>query len=298
MKSNVKSSGMFFIPQKSSGHYLPENVQKVVMSAKSSKARYLGNKLFHINIYLPKSLQIEQLKKEILKTNNKLFLLSECNNFGRKFFEPERYENESFYNCFGILNENEYLQYLNCSTNETDLETTLPKFDLITDYLALIEYYDDLRFDFNEVENGREIPNPETRYQLQTKLNDTQRGKLFELLLSNKYIAPSTNKESFIWVFGGKQPQPSNWQPIEWIDKSITRKEPNIQTLYELLYLLEVDKDTSATNPNNLYRKMEFCFNGFVNIAAKNPSSIQQNTPRQIQLKTIIEEVEKVEAQK
>lgn len=297
MKDSKKNTGSFFIPPKSSGQYLPENVQQLILLTKKNKARDLSNKLFHSNIYLPKSLQIEQLKKEILKTNNKLFLLSERNNFGRKFFENERYENDSFYNCFGTLNENEYLQYLIYSASKTDLKIDLPKFDLITDYLALIDYYDDLRFDFNEVENGRGIPNPETKYQLQTKLTDEQRSELFELLLSNKYIAPTTDKESFIWAFGGKI-QPSNWQPIEWIDKSKTRHEHNMKTLYELLYLLGVDKDTSAKTPNNLYRKMEFCFDGLVNIAEKNPSKIEQDTERKRLLKTIIEEVEKVEAQK
>lgn len=133
--------------------------------------------------------------------------------------------------------------------------------------------------------------------QFETSLTDTQRSKLFDLLLSRKYIAPSTNKESFIWAFGGKI-QPSNWQPIKWIDKSKTRHEHNMKTLYELLYLLGVDKDTSAKNPNNLYRKMEFCFDGLVNIAEKNPSKIEQDTDRKRLLKTIIEEVEKVEAQK
>jgi len=136
-----------------------------------------------------------------------------------------------------------------------------------------------------------------TTKQLQTTLTDIQRGKLFDLLLSSKFIAPSTNKESFIWVFGGKE-EPTNWQPIEWIDKSPTRHEPNSKTLFELLYLLGVDKDTSANNPNNLYRKMEFCFIGIDNIQSKNTYSIQGKTKRQLQLNTILEEVEKVRAQK
>lgn len=298
MANKLKNTGSFLILPKGSGVYLPENVQQLILIAKRNKARDLSSKLFQSNIYLPISLQIEQLKNEILKTNNELFLLSESNNFGRKIFEPEKYENDSFYNCFAILNENEYLQYLNYSASETDLKT-LPKFNLITDYLALIDYFDDLRFDFNEVENGRKMPNPETRYQLQTKLNDTQRGKLFELLLSNKYIAPTTDKASFIWAFGGKQPQPSNWQPIEWIDESEKRHETNSKTLYELLYLLRVDKDTSAKNKYNLYRKMEFCFSGIEkNLINKNTHTTEQNTPRKKLLKTFIEEIKKVEAQK
>lgn len=297
MKSNNKNTGMFFNPPKSSGVYLPESVKQMILLAKKQKAWNLSDKLFNSNIYLPISLQIEQLKNEILNTNNKLSLLSEGNNFGRKFFEPERYENDSLYNCFGILDDTEYLQYLNYSASETDIKT-LPKFDFITDYLALIEYFDELRFDFNEVEKGRNLPNPQTRYQLQTKLkNDNQRGKLFELLLENNYIATTTDKDSFIWAFGGNL-QPKQFQPIDWIDKSTTRHEANIQTLYELLYLLGVDKDTSPKNPYNLYRKMDFCFSGLVNVQSKNPHSIQQKTERYTLLKTILEEVEKVKAQK
>lgn len=138
---------------------------------------------------------------------------------------------------------------------------------------------------------------PPPAKQFKTSLTDTQRGKLFELLVLNRFI-PDKDKEGFIWAFGGEQNQPSNWQPIEWIDKSTTRKEPNIQTVYELLYLLGVDPDTSANNPNNLYRKMEFCFSGFKNFAVKNPTRAQQNTPRQMLLKSIIDEVKKVEAQR
>jgi len=285
---------------------LPEDMQLLIIYAISDKESVLNN-LYKLTLYLPKNLQIELIKKEILKTNNELFLLSERNNFSRIIFDIENPENFSMYakfmdndflDCFDILNDTEYLQYLNYSESETDLNT-LPKFDLITDYLALIEYYDYLMICFNAVEAGGEIPAPKSNYQLQTKLiDDTQRGKLFDLLLNNNYIAPTTDKESFIWAFGGEQPQPNNWQPIEWVDRSITRKEPNIQTLFELLYLLGVDTDTSANNPNNLYRKMEFCFSGFKNIAAKNPYSIQQNTDRQRLLKSIIEEVKKVEAQK
>ncbi len=134
MKDSKKNTGSFFILPKSSGQYLPENVQQLILLTKKNKARDLSNKLFHSNIYLPKSLQIEQLKKEILKTNNKLFLLSERNNFGRKFFENERYENDSFYNCFGTLNENEYLQYLIYSASKTDLKIDLPKLQIVGEH--------------------------------------------------------------------------------------------------------------------------------------------------------------------
>lgn len=309
MKNKAKNSGSFFIPQRSRWDDLPENVQKVILHAKSNKARGLVYNFFHTARHLPKSLQIEQTKRETFKINKKLFLLSKRNDFGREWVEPEKYGAECFHNCFGILNENEYLQY-SMSENEnlqysvgengirqypireTDLVIMLPKVDLITDYLALVEYYDDLIFSFNEVENGRKLQAPKTRHQLQTKLTDSQRGKLFDLLVADGFI-PNTNKEGFIWAFGSEHPQPANWEQIEWIDKSTTRHEPNVQTLYELLFLLGVDKDTSANKPSNLYRKIEYCFHPLKNLAVKNPFTAKQNTPRKKLLKTIIEEAQK-----
>ena len=302
MQQSVIDNAEFFGYSLQRRQSLPEHVEILVLRAIADKESVLNN-LYKLTLYLPKTLQIELIKKEIFKTNNKLSLLSERNNFIRLVFDidrddnwnwHEKFKNNDYNDCFDTLNATEYLQYLNYS----HIGTTLPKFDLITDYLALIAYYDYLMICFDAVDNGREIPNNKPQYQLQTMLTDTQRGKLFELLLKHEYIAPATNKESFIWAFGGEQPQPNNWQPIEWIDKSTKRKETNIQTLYELLYLLGVDKDTSAKKRPNLYDKMKFCFSGLVHIQSKNPHSTQQKTTRQIQLKSIIEEIEKVEAQK
>ena len=128
--------------------------------------------------------------------------------------------------------------------------------------------------------------------QLQTELTVKQRGELYELLISNGFISGSTDKEGFIWAFGGEnEKQPGHWEPIEWIDKSVTRHEPNIQTLFELLYLLGVSNNTETSNPNNLYRKIEYYFKDFKNIAAKNPFEAQQKTERQKLLKQIIEKL-------
>lgn len=279
---------------------------------------------------LPLSLQNEYTKNLIFENNNKLMSIEKTRGFARPKIKDEQYfcgkeyiievimrftgvEQFNQYFKFSISNEdvNSFLNY-----NKIGFETSnpikieLPDFKELIEYIILLINYTDLLLNYNneeekiiiENQNTLPIPTPEpkskpTPHQLQTNLTDTQRGKLFDLLVLHGFI-PETDKEGFIWALGGEQTQPSNWQPIEWIDKSITRKEPNIQTLFELLYLLGVDKDTSANNPNNLYRKMEFCFNGFVNIAAKNPCSIQQKTDRQRLLKSILEDVEKVRAQK
>ena len=128
-------------------------------------------------------------------------------------------------------------------------------------------------------------------FQFQTNLTDEQRGKLFDLLVKNEFISNGNNKDSFIWAFGGEK-QPDNFEQIEWVDKSTTRKEPNMQTFYELLHLLGVRIDTGANSEHNLYRKIEYCFKGFVNIQAKKTESgAMQNTPRKILLKKIVDQV-------
>ena len=130
------------------------------------------------------------------------------------------------------------------------------------------------------------------QYQFTNDLTDEQRGKLFELLVEHGFISGSTDKAGFIWAFGGKNEKPSNWEPIKWIDESVTRHEPNMQTLFELLYLLKIDSDTKPSNPNNMYNKMRYCFANLKNVAAKNQYKAQQNTERQKLLKQIIEDID------
>jgi hypothetical protein len=52
--------------------------------------------------------------------------------------------------------------------------------------------------------------------QLKTKLTDTQRGKLFELLVSGGFITDTTNREGFIWAFGGVNNEYTSIS-IEWL---------------------------------------------------------------------------------
>jgi len=127
----------------------------------------------------------------------------------------------------------------------------------------------------------------------QSTLTLPQIETLFEQL-KGSYIDENTNPDHFKAIFKN-EPLPNDFEPVKWIDKSRTRHENNIQTLYELLYLLKeynyLDKtnfDTTATNENNLYRKIENFFAGFQNISVKNPCKIMQDTTRKNKLKEIV----------
>lgn len=281
---------------------VPGAVNELIDILKHEKAATLDNIQYYNNVFLPKPLQLEQLKNDILETNIKINTMAWENGFTR----TEPIENDNFLEryCFGGISNEEYQQYVDFAFDEEDLwifkkrffdfgedvhkQIELPKIELITDFLALLEYYNNLVEDF---EKGERTP-PPARNQLQTKLTDEQRGKLFELLVENGFISGTTDKAGFIWAFGGKNEKPNNWEPIEWIDESITRHEPNMQTLFELLYLLKIDSDTKASNPNNMYNKMRYCFANLKNVAAKNQYKAQQKTERQKLLKKILEDID------
>ena len=193
---------------------VPENVRELIDIVKHEKASTMDNIQFYNNVFLPKPLQLEQLKKDILETNIKINTIAWENEFNRT--EPAENEILLFeHYCLGGITNNEYQQYIT-DFDEVDMKVfktlffkygeykpeqiTLPKFELITDFLALLEYYNNLVEDF---EKGERTP-PPARNQLQTKLTDEQRGKLFELLVENGFISDTTDKAGFIWAFGGK----------------------------------------------------------------------------------------------
>lgn len=283
---------------------VPDTVRELIDIVTHEKASTMDNIQYYNNVFLPKPLQLEQLKKDILETNIKINTIAWENEFKRT--EPAENEILLFeHYCLGGITNNEYQQYIT-DFDEVDMKVfktlffkygeykpeqiTLPKFELITDFLALLEYYNNLVEDF---EKGERTP-PPARNQLQTKLTDTQRGKLYELLVKNGFISGTTDKTGFIWAFGGESEKPNNWEPIEWIDKSVTRHEPNMQTLFELLYLLKIDNDTTASNPDNMYNKIRYIFKYSKDIASKNPYKAQQRTKRQKLLKDIIEEIDTI----
>ena len=299
-------------------YYFYELFREIRMLPKSLQNEYLNNLVFdlHYNVkILSRPIGVRMPAKDHVSTKSALLrgYLGEPTrqpspyNFNQEFniecvrpivgyfyqINNCKFDYKTIYN--DIINTNVSNTFI--SVEKIDPKSRLTNIFEFVSFLGLLKYYYKL---VNHIIDNKPIqelkPKPEPK-QFQTNLtDDSQRGKLFDLLVENGFI-PNINKDSFIWAFGGEK-QPNNFEQIEWIDKSTTRKEPNIQTLFELLYLLGVDKDTSANNPNNLDRKMQFCFSGWKNIAAKNPCSIQQKTKRQLQLNIIIEEAEKVEAQK
>ncbi len=52
--------------------------------------------------------------------------------------------------------------------------------------------------------------------QLQTKLTDTQRGKLFDLLVSGEFIPATSDREGFVWAFGGVNDKYTSFK-TEWL---------------------------------------------------------------------------------
>lgn len=65
-----------------------------------------------------------------------------------------------------------------------------------------------------EFKKINEPKKPRKLNQLKTKLTDTQRGKLFELLVLHGFI-PDKDKEGFIWAFGGKNDNYTSYS-TEW----------------------------------------------------------------------------------
>lgn len=221
---------------------IPDRVNKFINRVINCKCDGLTTNQFGYNFYLPKSLQIEHLKKTIFKINTKITTISKKNNFSREHSAFETIESDKsilFRLCRNTFIESEYNEYLNFNLGEKDFFTAsgqylfkdsglemdrdkidfvLPKFELVTDYLALLEYYNELVEDFKKVEEGGELTNPKTKNQLQTKLTDDhQRGKLFELLVSNGFI-PDNDKDGFIWAFGGVDDNCTTYS-TEWLKK-------------------------------------------------------------------------------
>ena len=123
----------------------------------------------------------------------------------------------------------------------------------------------------------------------ESKLTDPQISSLYEQMQGNYFNTSPENLTAFL--NGGDLDD----IVIKWIDKSTTRHEPNKSTIYEFLYLLRQynyiesnEFDTTSSNPNNLYRKLETVFFDINNFPQSNPHNIQRNTDRQKELEIII----------
>lgn len=139
---------------------------------------------------------------------------------------------------------------------------------------------------------NQDKPSQQEQKSFKSTLSELQKKKLHKALIKDEYIDSTTNESDFITVFGGSLPVGFN--QIIWIDKSIKRHEPNVQTLFELLYLLKPYfdynyTDTAATNESNFYRLIENCFADVKNLPEKNKYKALSDTPRKKQLKSIVD---------
>ena len=147
---------------------VPDTVLELIDIVKSEKAK----DLFFVNnqstVFLNEDLQIDKLKKDITETNDKINSIAWNNTFRRDLTANEG--KDEFFK-WGITQEelNQYVDYKfdlqlfknrYFSGEDADQEITLPKFDLITDFLALLEYYDKLNEKLTMLQKVDEAPVP------------------------------------------------------------------------------------------------------------------------------------------
>ena len=92
----------------------------------------------------------------------------------------------------------------------------MPLFDELIEYLGYWEFYKYLISTYEEILNEKtQLKSKNKPNQLQTKLTDTQRGKLYDLLVRLGYL-PDKDKEGFIWAFGGVNDNYTSYS-TEWL---------------------------------------------------------------------------------
>lgn len=291
-------------------YYFYELFREITMLPKSLQDEYLNNLVFdlHYNVkILSKPIGVRMPAKDHVDTKRPLLRAY----LGEPTRQPRPYNFNQEFNTNCVWPIIEYFYQINnrefdyktiyndiINTNVSNTFITVEKIDPksrltnvfeFVSFLGLLKYYYKLVNHIIDKKPIQELKPEQKPKQLKTDLTDNQKGKLFDLLVKNKFISNGTNKDSFIWAFGGKK-QPDNFEPIEWIDAP--EKQPNntnMQTLYELLYLLE----EGVINPKNAYNyeAINFCFKDLKDIRNKNPYKIMNDTPRKILLKEIVDQV-------
>jgi len=215
-----------------------ENTVELVKRYSWAKNFVLGISLFKNINYLPKSIQIEFLKSEIIRVNTTLYNYSKKHSFNR----PDS-DNKHFWDTKFILDlikkfsSGRHYEYINYDIDvdeidrisrhlksdefwTTPIEINLPYFKDLTDCLSLLMHYLELVEDYEALKSGGRIANPEARRQLKPLgFNNYQRGKLYDLLVSSNCIPATTLKTGFIWAFGGENSDFSTFT-IKWEEKS------------------------------------------------------------------------------
>ncbi|MBP7212508.1 hypothetical protein KBA27_06705 [bacterium] len=246
---------------------IPETVQELIQSVIRSKASNYEFEFYKENIYLPLTLQKTNLEQRILSTNLELIRLSKEYNFSRlqetdystgnndgvnenDLDENDRYNLASiFLDC---LTKDEFEEYSRCEFSDKDLitiknwyrrgfgrkiEITLPRFELITDYFGLINFFDSLIQDFD---SDYKVKNPATKYRFKTNLTESKIQNLFEVLIDKECISPQTSQDEFLWIFGVDNSKVDIGY-IEWL-KSKSMAVYFIDMLYAFNFLTNFDK--------------------------------------------------------
>lgn len=246
---------------------IPETVQEMIQSVIRSKASNYEFEFYKENIYLPLTLQKTNLEQRILSTNLELIRLSKEYNFSRlqetdystgnndgvnenDLDENDRYNLASiFLDC---LTKDEFEEYSRCEFSDKDLitiknwyrrgfgrkiEITLPRFELITDYFGLINFFDSLIQDFD---SDYKVKNPATKYRFKTNLTESKIQNLFEVLIDKECISPQTSQDEFLWIFGVDNSKVDIGY-IEWL-KSKSMAVYFIDMLYAFNFLTNFDK--------------------------------------------------------
>lgn len=246
---------------------IPETVQELIQSVIRSKASNYEFEFYKENIFLPLTLQKTNLEQRILSTNLELIRLSKEYNFSRlqetdystgnndgvnenDLDENDRYNLASiFLDC---LTKDEFEEYSRCEFSDKDLitiknwyrrgfgrkiEITLPRFELITDYFGLINFFDSLIQDFD---SDYKVKNPATKYRFKTNLTESKIQNLFEVLIDKECISPQTSQDEFLWIFGVDNSKVDIGY-IEWL-KSKSMAVYFIDMLYAFNFLTNFDK--------------------------------------------------------
>lgn len=274
MKFDLTSTELLDHLVKKSGSEIPLSVHELVDIVVSGKKLDLEFYFFKENSYLPQSLHLSNLEKKIFSTNLKLIEISELNKFDRfqaiefaDFDEEDDDEyidydpsDNSIRHCLGQFDDEEYNAYVNYEISEDELrnvnkwyrrkfgkkhEITLPKFELVTDYLALMFYYDSIIDDFEFLkkmggETDEVFVEPSQKYRFKTHLNEFQITNLFNLLINNKCISRSTEIADFLWAFGVENDK-SEVTKIKW-EKADNLAVYFIDMLYENKQLINYNR--------------------------------------------------------
>lgn len=174
---------------------VPDQVLELIDTVKSGKASALINVHNQGNKFLTKDLQIIQLKKGITETNDQINTIAWSNEFKRELIAGEC--KDEFFK-WGIT-QSEFSEYVSYffgtedlrifkdryfSGEDIDQGITLPKFQLITDFLALLEYYNYLNEKLTALEG---VETPEQPTDDRPKKGENMNLDLLSNLISPKY---------------------------------------------------------------------------------------------------------------